>query len=293
MWLQGRRGMLSYNDPRLVAPEGGSGLRMQVSAGVASLRKTPTPDGTQVSQALHGETVILHQEEGEFGLVQCEADGYVGWALMEALSAPVSTPTHRVIVGRLHTYAEPKITSAPNFVIGIGARLTATGNRDGRYLEFERAGWIADHLVAPIDTVEADPVTVAERTLGTPYLWGGRDCLGLDCSGLIQIAFDACGVACPRDSDMQMAWFGNPIDDWQAPNALQRGDLIFWKGHVGFLADADTLLHANGTFMTTMTEPLAPAIDRIANEYGEPLQARRVNVSALRGVMPDWLILPE
>ena len=283
--------MLSFDDSRLVLPEGGLGQRLQVSAGVVALRKTPTPDGTQVSQALHGETVVLHHEDGEFGLVQCQTDGYVGWALMEALSAPVLAPTHRVTVGRLHTYAEPKIIGAPHFVLGIGALLTATGRREGRYLEFERAGWVVDHLVAPIETQEHDPIAVAERTLGTPYLWGGRDCLGLDCSGLVQIALGACGVICPRDSDMQMAWFGDRIEDWQKPGALQRGDLIFWKGHVGLMADAETLLHSNGTFMTTMKEPLAPAIERIANEYGEPLQARRVDVSALKGVAPEWFTL--
>ncbi|MEO1659977.1 MAG: NlpC/P60 family protein [Pseudomonadota bacterium] len=284
--------MLSLNDPRLVLPDGGQSLPMQVSAGVAALRNTPDPDATQISQVLHGETVLLHHEEGEFGLVQSVQDGYVGWALMGALSAPVLPVTHRVIAARLHTYAEPGITAAPHFVLGPGARLSSTGKRDGRYLRFERAGWVVDHLVAPIEALEDDPVSVAERFLGTPYLWGGRDCLGLDCSGLVQIAFDACGVACPRDSDMQQAWFGTPISDWQSPGALQRGDLIFWQGHVGMMADSDTLLHANGTFMTTMKEPLAPAIKRIANEYGAPLQARRINISALRGVKPGWLTRP-
>ena len=284
--------MLSFDDQRLTLPEGGLGQRMQVNAGVAAMRKTPVPDGTQVSQVLHGETVLLHHEEGEFGLVQCETDRYVGWVLMEALSAPVLGVTHRVQAGRVHTFADPKITAAPHFTCGIGAKLSATGERDGRYLRFERAGWIVDHLLADADTVEDDPIAIAERFLGTPYLWGGRDCLGVDCSGLVQIAFDACGVACPRDSDMQQAWFGDPIEGWDQPGALQSGDLIFWNGHVGLLADPETLLHANGTFMTTMTEPLAPAIERIATEYGEPFEARRVNISKWRGVKPDWLTLP-
>ena len=282
--------MLSFDDPRLTLPSGGERARMQVSAGVVSMRKTPAPDGTQISQLLFGETVILHHEDGEFGLVKSEGDRYVGWVLMEALSSPVLTPTHQIKTARLHTYAEPKITAAAYFTVGTGAQLSATGKSSGRYLEFERAGWIVDHLVTETSAPEPDPVAVAERFLGTPYLWGGRDCLGLDCSGLVQIAFGACGIAVPRDSDMQCAWFGDQIDDWQSPGVLQRGDLIFWKGHVGLMADAEMLLHANGTFMTTMTEPLLPAIERIANEYGEPLEARRVNLEALRGVKPDWLI---
>ncbi|MEL7231925.1 MAG: peptidoglycan endopeptidase, partial [Pseudomonadota bacterium] len=121
-------------DPRLTLPPGGENLPMQVTAGVTALRKTPEPDGEMVSQALHGETVILHHEEGEFGLVQNQSDRYVGWALMEALSAPVLKPTHRIKVPRLHVYAEPSIRAAPHFVIGIGARLVSTGQRDGKYL---------------------------------------------------------------------------------------------------------------------------------------------------------------
>ncbi len=281
--------MLTYGDTRLTLPPGGSRTRFQISAGVTAVRKHPKPDAVQVSQLLFGETVLLHHEEGEFALVQCELDRYVGWVLVAALSAPVLAPTHRIVAPRLHTYAEPGITAAARFVLGRGALLTASGKQDGRYLEFERAGWIAEHLVTPVDTLETDPAGVAEQFIGTPYLWGGRDCLGLDCSGLVQIAFGACGVPVPRDSDMQSEWLGEEIPDWHAPGALRRGDLIFWKGHVGIMLDAETLLHSNGTFMTTMAEPLAPAILRIAKEYGEPTGARRIDLSRTVGVTPDWL----
>ncbi|MEM1087221.1 MAG: NlpC/P60 family protein [Pseudomonadota bacterium] len=276
-------------DPRLNLPPGGEALPMQVTAGVTALRKTPEADGEMVSQALHGETVILHHEEGEFGLVQNQSDHYVGWALMEALSAPVLDATHRVKVPRLHVYAEPSIRAAPHFVIGIGARLVSNGEREGRYLKCERAGWVREDLIKPINQLETDPATVAERYLTTPYLWGGRDCLGLDCSGLIQIAFEACGISAPRDSDMQFDWFGAPIENWSAPDALQRNDLIFWDGHVGIMLDSETLLHANANHMATAAEPLADAITRIAKLYGEPIGARRVNLSAMVKVQSDWV----
>ncbi|MCR9225704.1 MAG: NlpC/P60 family protein [Hyphomonas sp.] len=281
--------MLPYNDARLTLPSGGSRTRFQVSAGVTAMRKHPEPDATQISQVLFGEVVLLHHEDGEFALVQSELDHYVGWVLVEALSLPVLNPTHRIIAPRIHTYAGPSVTAAANFVLGRAAQLTATGKQDGRYLEFERAGWIAQHLVAPMDDLEIDPADVAEQFIGTPYLWGGRDCLGVDCSGLVQVAFGACGIQAPRDSDMQSEWFGNEISDWRGPGALRRGDLIFWKGHVGIMLDAKTLLHSNGTFMTTMAEPLEPAIERIANEYGAPIRARRIDLSESVGVRPDWL----
>ncbi|MEL8056583.1 MAG: NlpC/P60 family protein [Pseudomonadota bacterium] len=276
-------------DPRLNLPPSGEALPMQVTAGVTALRKTPEPDGEMVSQALHGETVILHHEEGEFGLVQNQSDRYVGWALMEALSAPIIVQTHRVQVPRLHVYAEPSIRAAPHFVIGIGARLVSTGARDGRYLKCERAGWVREDLLCPIDDLESDPAGVAERYVTTPYLWGGRDCLGLDCSGLIQIAFDACDIAVPRDSDMQFEWVGAPVENWSERNALRRNDLIFWDGHVGIMLDSETLLHANANHMATAAEPLSEAIERIAKLYGEPIGARRINLSESVGVKPNWL----
>lgn len=282
--------MLPYNDNRLILPPGGEGQLMQVSAGVTALRKAPSSDATQISQALHGEIVSLHHVEGAFGLVQNQTDGYVGWVVMDALSTPVLVPTHRVRIARLHAYTEPSILALPTLVVGIGTRLTATGDRDGRYLKFKRAGWIVEQLVAPIDDLETDPASVAERFLGTPYLWGGRDSLGLDCSGLVQTAFGACGIPCPRDSDMQSEWFGDAIDNWEEPGALRRNDLVFWNGHIGIMLDAEALLHANGTYMSTIKEPLRPAIDRIATEYGEPLGARRINLDKLRGVQPAWLI---
>lgn len=281
--------MLAYDDPRLNLPDGGERARLQVCVGAAALRKAPAPEATQVSQILFGETVCLHHQEAGFALIQSLVDGYVGWAEMAALTKPVLAPTHQVVTARLHAYAEPKVTAAPRLHLGRGARLTATGAGQNGALEFERAGWIAAHLVAPIEQPGTDPAVIAEQYIGTPYLWGGRDGLGLDCSGLVQIAFHACGVACPRDSDMQAAWLGAPISGWDRPGALRRGDLIFWDGHVGLMLDTETLLHSNGTFMTTMKEPLAPAIERIAKEYGEPIGARRIDVSKAAGRVPDWL----
>lgn len=284
--------MVEFTNARLTLPEGGRQERFQVSASVAALRKAPEPSAEMVSQVLFGETVRLHHEEGEFGLIQSESDRYCGWVTMDALSKPVLEPTHRIHVARLHAYAEPSIRAAPRFVLGLGAKLTATGDVDGKYTRFERAGWVHSDLVSPIDQLETDPAGVARRFLGTPYLWGGRDCLGIDCSGLPQVAFDACGIRLPRDSDMQEAWCGRPIEDWQSPGALRRNDLIFWKGHIGIMLDAEQFLHANAYHMMTAIEPIGTAIERIASMYDAPTSARRLDLTAEIGRLPDWLTLP-
>ncbi|MDJ0920214.1 MAG: NlpC/P60 family protein [Henriciella sp.] len=281
--------MPEFDDPRLTLPDGGERTLMQVTAGIVALRKDPEPDAEMASQALHGQHVVLHHEEGEFGLVQSVQDRYVGWALMEALSAPALAPTHRVRALRLYVYPRPSIKSAPRYLISLGGLMVSEEEREGRFLKCARAGWVYEDQLSPVDIYESDPAAVAERYLHTPYLWGGRESLGIDCSGLIQQAFAACNITLPRDSDMQGAWAGDPIEDWQRPGALQRNDLVFWKGHVGIMLDDKTLLHGNGFHMAVAAEPLAGSIERIASQYGEPVGARRVKLSASIGLVPDWL----
>ncbi len=281
--------MPEFNDSRLTLPPGGEGLAMQVTAGLAALRKTPAPDAETVSQALHGERVVLHHCENGFGLIQTLADRYTGWADITALSAPEMTVTHRLRVLRAYVYPEPSIKSVPRYEISLGAKLVSDNQREGRFLKCARAGWLYEDQLGLVDDFETDPAAVAQRYMHAPYLWGGRESVGVDCSGLMQQAFAACGVSLPRDSDMQSDWAGEVIENWQSPGALQRNDLVFWKGHVGIMLDTGMFLHANGYHMAVAAEPLKTAITRISNQYGEPIGARRVNIELERGRKPDWL----
>lgn len=262
-------------------------VRMQVSAGVAAIVNAPQLGATMTSQALHGETVWVHHEDGEFGLIQCERDRYTGWALMEALSAPALETTHRVSALRTYAHPEPDLKTPPHYLMSLGARVAGT-DQDGGFLKDDRGGWVTMKHLTAADTFEDDPASVAERFVGTPYLWGGRESLGIDCSGLTVAAYGACGVLLPRDSDMQFAWAGDEISDWAAPGALRRGDLVFWKGHVGIMMDAETLVHSNAYHMATAKEPLAGAIERIAKHYGEPIGARRIDLNEGRK-RPFWM----
>ncbi|WP_300390223.1 NlpC/P60 family protein [Henriciella sp.] len=280
--------MPEFNDPRLTAPANLSGVPMQVSAGVAAVRDAPEADAELATQALHGETLKVFEEQGGFARVQLDRDRYVGWAPVDALSAPVLRATHKITALRTYAYSEPHLKSAPRFMLSMGSLLPVTGE-DGKFVRVDRAGWVPVQHVAPVDRLETDPAAVAERFLHAPYLWGGCESLGLDCTGLTRAAFLACGVILPRDSDMQFAWSGQAIEDWKTPGALQRGDLVFWKGHVGIMLDAEMFLHSNAHHMAVAKEPLAGAIERIAKIYGEPIGARRIDVSSMKGVEPDWL----
>ncbi|PZR37339.1 NlpC/P60 family protein [Caulobacter segnis] len=244
---------------------------MQVSAPVASLRVAPAPDAEQEDQLLFGETFDVLFETGDFAFGQARRDRYVGYVPIEALSAPVVTPEHRVSALRTYAFAEPDIKSAIVGLYSLNA-LVSVEAREGRFVKGARTGWFVEHHLAPIGRFETDYVAVAQRFLGAPYQWGGRESLGLDCSALVQQALYACGRACPRDTDLQRGFFPEI-----AEAERRRGDLVFWKGHVAILLDAETILHANAHHMAVAIEPLAEAIARIeAAGVGAPLGYRRV-----------------
>ncbi|MEZ6010351.1 MAG: NlpC/P60 family protein [Hyphomonas sp.] len=278
--------MPDFNDKRLTRPDGPS-KPAQVRAGSVGLYETPLRDARLATEALHGEVLDLFQEQNGFVLAQCRRDRYVGWVASEGLSDAILAPTHRIATLRTHAYAAPDLKSPPQLMLSLGALVSVTGV-EGDWRHCAGAGWVHRRHLSLLSAIAADPATVAVQFLNTPYLWGGRTGLGLDCTGLTQQAFEAAGVLLPRDSDMQFAWCGEPIADWRAPGALQRGDLVFWKGHVGIMTDAEHLVHANAWHMAVASEPLAEAIVRIEKQYAEPVGARRINVSSERGKVPAW-----
>ena len=248
-----------------------TGERRRVAVGHAPLRRAPQPDAMLETEALFGEVVTVYDELDGWAWVQLALDSYVGYMPSAALSADLGPgPTHRVAALRTLLFPAPSFKVPPVDALSTGARVSVT-EVDGRFAALDTGAFaIARHL-APLDAFEDDPVAVAERFVGAPYLWGGRTSLGLDCSGLVQTALAACGIAAPRDADMQERELGRPISLEEA----RRGDLLFWKGHVAMLKDARTLVHANAFHMATALEPLDEAIPRIAATDGPVTSVRR------------------
>ena len=248
------------------APRYAIGQAKRVLAASAPLRRYPGSDAPLETEALHGESVTVYDESEGWAWVQLDRDQYVGYLAGAALAGPFE-PTHRVVALRAHAYPGPSIKAPPRMALSLGARLAIAG-RDGDFAVSADGLYVwAGHLVES-GWREPDYVAVAERFLETPYLWGGRTSEGIDCSGLVQTALAAAGVASPRDSDMQEAGLGEPIAIDDPRTTLERGDLVFWKGHVGIMRDSVTLLHANGWHMKVVSEPLAEARIRIAAKGG-------------------------
>lgn len=252
------------------------GRRMRVRAPSAPMRQQPRPDAALDTEALHGEVVTVYEESEEgWAWGQIEADGYVGYLPSEALATEGDAPSHRVAALRTFVYPGPSIKLPPVAALSLGARL-GVAREEGAFAVTGDGGFVFAAHLAALDAVEPDFVTVAERFLGVPYLWGGRTGLGLDCSGLVQVALGAAGRIAPRDSDQQERAVGVPLALGEDLAGLARGDLIFWRGHMGVMLDAERLLHANGHHMAVAIEPLRGARDRIrSNSYGPITGARR------------------
>ena len=235
-----------------------------------AIRRAPDLTGEQLDQLLFGEIFEVLGEQDGFAWGQSRRDGYVGFVERAALAPAGALPTHRVAAIRTYAFAEPSIKTRAFGPYSINA-LVRIEAREGRFAKAAGTGWFVEDHLAPIGRFEVDPVAVAERFLGAPYLWGGRESLGLDCSGLTQQALAACGIAYPRDTDQQER-LGQPL----VAADLRRGDLVFWKGHVAMMLDAERIIHANAHHMATAIEPLSQTRARyIAAGVGEPTAYRR------------------
>jgi cell wall-associated NlpC family hydrolase len=238
-----------------------------VTVPVAGLHATE--DGAALDrQVLFGAEVTELESRGGRAFVRDAAMGHVGWVAQDALGPP-RRATHRVAVRSTLRFAAPDFKAPSPVALPFGVRLDVAGT-EGRYAALAGGGFvIAEHL-APLaePPCGGDPVACAALHLGAPYLWGGNSAFGIDCSGLVQVALSACGHPCPGDSDQQEAALGATMPPDTPP---RRGDLLFWAGHVAWVAGGDTLLHANAHHMAVAQEPLAGAVARIAAQGGGPV----------------------
>jgi cell wall-associated NlpC family hydrolase len=232
-------------------------LAMVCAAPQVAMRGQPDAKASAVSELLHGEGFDLFDQSGDWAFGRSAHDRYTGYLPMAALAEPPAepAPNHRITARSAPVFTAPDIKSPILHHLPMGSHIAAV--EDGRFLALSGGGYLHAAHIAPL--ADTSLLSVARRYIGAPYVWGGRSPRGIDCSGLVQASLGFCGVAAPRDSDQQREALGLAISFTDR----QPGDLIFFPGHVGIIAESDHLLHANAHGMTTCEEPLADVLSRL------------------------------
>lgn len=265
---------------RVQAPNYVEGAPGRVIRANVPLRKAPDITAGLETEALFGETVTVYQSAEGWAWVQLTRDGYVGYLPADTVSSRGVAATHRVQALGSFVYPVADIKKPPLMHVAMNSELAVLGG-DEKFSELVTGGFVVSRHIAPLTKFARDFVEVAERFIGTPYLWGGRTRIGIDCSGLVQTALNAAGQVCPRDSDMQQAELGTDVLVPSNLDGLERGDLVFWKGHVGIMADGIMMVHANAHHMAVVVEPLATATARIAKTAGGIVAVKRLKRAAV------------
>ncbi len=244
------------------------GVPHRVSACLLDLRLAPDRTAERATQLLYGEVFIVYETRPD-GLAwgQAELDGYVGFVDAAGLG-PQRGTGRRITALWSHLYARASVQGDVTVELPFLADVPVAGS-SGCFARLRGGGHVP---LRHLDATHGDAAAQAERFLGAPYLWGGRSIRGIDCSALVQLAHLACGKTAPRDSDMQAALLGAPLS---ASAPLQRGDLVFWRGHVGMMLDATRVIHANAHHMAVACEPLAAVEARVLAAGGGPITGRR------------------
>jgi hypothetical protein len=249
------------------APRFVDGEKFSIRTGRASLRVRPSDDAAQDSELLFGESFTVYERSFGWAWGQAAGDLYVGYIKEDALAAPFAGEV-RISALMAPVFARPDLKTPVRDFLPLNASVPVLG-RDGDYVDIG-GGFVHRRHLAVDD--EKDFVAVAQRFLGVAYVWGGKTAAGLDCSGLIQTSLQAVGKAAPRDTDMMEKALGDPIGIAD----VRRGDLIFWKGHVGVMLDAQNLMHANAFHMLVAAEPLSEAAGRIETLAGPVTSVKRL-----------------
>ncbi len=223
------------------------------------------------SQLLFGEYFRVFDVNDGVAWGQSLRDNYVGYTSIQNLRKRKIISNYKVQSLRTFIYGGPSIKVDPLNYLSFNSLVNVT-KKKRNFSFIPSVGWCISKDLSKINNIKFSLYDISLQYLQTPYLWGGRDSMGLDCSGLIQNLYQMIGINLPRDTDLQAAYFSKYVDE----SKIKLGDLIFWRGHVAMVLDKKNIIHANAYHMKTQIEPLKSAKKRIDKDYGNILKICRL-----------------
>ena len=241
-----------------------------VTAKLATVKSAFTPlysnKGSKLStQLLYGEECDVFETKNGWSWIQSRRDNYVGYTPTIHLTRKIYKPNSKVISLRTVIYTKPDIKSVTKGYLSFNS-LVEVIKIKGKYSLIKNLGWCPSLDLVKIKSSKFNHIDLSKQYLDTPYLWGGRDSMGIDCSGLVQNLHQINNRPFPRDTDMQEIFVTNEV---KYEKDLKAGDLVFWKGHVAMMIDNSNIIHANAFHMKTAIEPLSTAKKRILKSNGK------------------------
>ncbi len=255
---------------------------MRVADSRLAMFAAPEKMAAMSSELRAGELVDVFERRDGLAWVQNRSDQYVGYVAANGLSETLADTAWRIVSPLAYIHPEPDIKTIPQDMVPFPARVAVTKFFPEGWAQLSTGGFVSDRHLEPATQRHSDYVFTAGRLLNAPYLWGGRTAQGIDCSGLVQVALELAGIECPRDSDQQRQAFGAPPPANWSDYPFTRGDIVFFKGHVGMMADATHLLHANSHHMKVTSEPLADVVAR-----GQTILAIGDGAAIRRAMQPE------
>jgi cell wall-associated NlpC family hydrolase len=236
---------------------------------VSGVHKRPDPSSPIDDQLLFGHSFDVARIERGWAYgrtvpaIDGSGGGYIGYVRAVDLGPIPDGHALKVSTLKAPIFSTPDIKSTITLIAPQGAICTVMSKTPRADFYAAPQGFIHKNHLSGMDDCDDDYAETAQNYLGLPYIWGGKSSDGLDCSGLVQMALWAAGIACPRDADQQEAALGRNVEITDSLSGLRRGDLVFWRGHVAIMIDAQRIIHANAHHMMTQIEPLHEARDRI------------------------------
>ncbi|MBD1135578.1 C40 family peptidase [Pelagibacterales bacterium SAG-MED47] len=225
---------------------------------ITNIYSKPCLKSEVTSQILYGEKFKVLSKKRNWVKIKTSFDNYKGFIKKDKFYKNFK-PSFKIYKLKSKIFKKKKNNFIPiNKFLFFGTGIVAL-SKGKNYIEYKKNMWIKKKDLKKINHVEKKFIKVLKLFLGCKYMWGGKTSNGIDCSALIQIYFYYNRIFFPRDTKDQIQFCKKKIN-----KKINKGDIIFWKGHVGMCINQSKFIHAYGPKKKVLIMPTYYTINLIS-----------------------------